>query len=70
MATPFVQGYYREDLETVTIETECAHCSRPITIEFGRDLTYRVMQENADPQVFIPLVDFDKLDDPNIIDAF
>jgi hypothetical protein len=70
VATPFVQGHYREDLETVTIETECAHCSRLITIEFDRDLTYRVMQADADPQVFIPLVNFDKLDAPNIIDAF
>jgi hypothetical protein len=65
-----VQGRYRDDLESVTIETECAHCSRSITITFDRELNYRVEQADADPQVFVPLVDFGRLDAPNIIDDF
>jgi hypothetical protein len=29
-----------------------------------------VRQEAADPIIFVPLVDFENLDDPSIIDAF
>jgi hypothetical protein len=29
-----------------------------------------VRQEAAEPIIFVPLVDFQKLDDPSIIDAF
>ena len=33
-------------------------------------LNYRVVEEGAEPLVHVPMVDFDKLDDPSIIDAF
>jgi hypothetical protein len=65
-----VQGRYRDDLETVTVETECAHCGQPLTITFDTALNYHVAQADADPQVFVPLVDFGALDAPNIIDDF
>ena len=70
MATPFVQGRLRFDPPSFTIETQCAHCAAPIQIETGAQLDYRVLQQDADPLVFVPLVDFSKLDDPSIIDAF
>jgi hypothetical protein len=38
-------------------------------IEVDSELGYRVV-EGADPLVFVPLVDFEKLKDPSIIDAF
>jgi hypothetical protein len=34
------------------------------------ELNYRVVEPGADPVVFVPLVDFDKLEEPSIIDAF
>jgi hypothetical protein len=34
------------------------------------ELTYRVVEADAEPLVFVPLVDFAKLEDPSIIDAF
>jgi hypothetical protein len=34
------------------------------------DLNYRVVEDGAKPLVFVPMVDFDKLEDPSIIDAF
>jgi hypothetical protein len=34
-----------------------------------RELSYRVV-EGADPLVFVPHVNFEKLKDPSIIDAF
>jgi hypothetical protein len=65
-----VQGFYRDDLETVIIEGECARCSKPFTITFDRDMNYRVEPADADLQVFIPLIDVKTLEAPNIIDDF
>jgi hypothetical protein len=41
-----------------------------MNLEIDSDLKYRVLEEGADPLVFVPLVDIDKLEDPSIIDAF
>ena len=54
----------------MTVETECAHCQKALHIEIDSALNYRVIEDGAEPLVFIPMVDFDKLDDPSIIDAF
>ena len=67
---PFVQGHLRNEPITVTIRTECAHCAQPMQIEVDSDLTSRLVDEGADPLVFIPHVNFEKLKDPSIIDAF
>jgi hypothetical protein len=39
-------------------------------VEIDSELRYRVVEEDADPLIFVPFVDFDKLADPSIIDAF
>jgi hypothetical protein len=52
------------------IRTECAHCSRPVRLEIDSELKTLDVEEGADPRVFVPMVDFDKLEDPSIIDAF
>ncbi len=65
-----MQGQLREGPLSVAIETECAHCAQPLRIEIDSELKYRVVEKGADPRVFIPLVDFEKLADPSIIDAF
>ncbi|MFQ5627427.1 MAG: hypothetical protein ACE5I1_01605 [bacterium] len=39
-------------------------------IETNSKLKYRIAEQGADPLVFVPLVDFGKLTDPSIIDAF
>ncbi len=67
---PFVQGQLRGEPLSVVVETECAHCGRPLHLEIDSELRYRVVEEDAQPLLFVPLVDFDKLDDPSIIDAF
>ena len=70
---PFVQGHLRNESIAITIKTECAHCSRSIRIELDSEpdsaLNYRVV-EGTDPMVFVPHVNFEKLKDPSIIDAF
>ena len=66
---PFVQGHLRNEVIEVTIESECAHCAQPIRLEIDRELRYRVL-EGGDPLVFLPLLDFEKLKAPSIIDDF
>jgi hypothetical protein len=53
-----------------SIETECAHCGRPLHIEMDSDLRYSVTEEGAMPLVFTPMVNFARMNDPSIIDAF
>ena len=65
-----MQGQLREEPLSFTVETSCAHCSEPIHIEMDSELSYRVLEEGADPFVYVPMVDFDELEDPSIIDAF
>jgi hypothetical protein len=65
-----VQGQLREERLTFEVETECAHCGQPLHLEIDSDLDYRVVEDDAEPLVFVPMVDFEKLDDPSIIDAF
>jgi hypothetical protein len=66
---PFVQGHLRNESLAVTIDTECAHCSRPMQLEVDSRIDCRVA-EGADPLIFVPHVEFEKLKDPSIIDAF
>jgi len=65
-----VQGQLRGEPLTVVVTTQCAHCGQPLHLEIDSELSYRVMEEGAEPLVFVPMVDFGKLEDPSIIDAF
>jgi hypothetical protein len=55
---------------SIAISSECAHSGKGLHLELDNDLNIRVADLGADPMVFVPLVDFGKLDDPSIIDAF
>jgi len=65
-----VQGQLRHEKLSFLIETECAHCGKPIHIKMDSDLNYIVLEPDADPLIFVPDVDFAKLKDPSIIDVF
>lgn len=65
-----MQGQLRDESLTVVVTTQCAHCGQPLHLEIDSELTYRVMEDGAEPLVFVPMVDFGKLEDPSIIDAF
>jgi len=65
-----VQGKLRNEALTFTIETKCAQTGRPIEIKFDSSLNYELTAKDASPLVFTPLVNFAKLKDPSIIDAF
>lgn len=70
MATPFVQGRLRGAHLSVTIETECACCGRPMDIEVDSDMKVRVHEQKAQPLVFLPQVDWTAFSEPNIIHAY
>jgi hypothetical protein len=65
-----VQGQLRGEKLSFTIESECGHCHRPLHIEIDSDLNYRVVEADAEPVIYAPLADLQKLEDPSIIDAF
>jgi hypothetical protein len=65
-----VQGQLRNEALTFTIQTACAHCGKEIRIQMDSELNYSVLNPDAKPLVFVPLVDFSTLEDPSIIDAF
>jgi hypothetical protein len=65
-----VQGRLREESISVTIDTVCAHCDHPIEIKMDSDMTYEVAQENADPLIFHPQIDWESFSDANIISQF
>jgi hypothetical protein len=67
---PFVQGQLRTESLSAVISSECAHCGQPLHIEIDSRLELQVVEAGADPLVFVPMVDFDKLEDPSITDAF
>ncbi len=65
-----MQGQLRKEKLSFEIETECAHCHAPLHLSIDSDLRYTIAEKDAQPMVFTPMVDFGKLEDPSIIDAF
>jgi len=70
MATPFVQGRLRGGAVSITVETQCAHCSDPMTLEIDSDMNVRVEQPGAEPLVFTPDVSVFDIEDTSIVDDF
>jgi len=65
-----VQGRIRNQPLSVDIETECAHCSRPLRLTVDSELRFRLRDETATPLVFSPQVDWATFEEPNITHAF
>ena len=65
-----MQGQLRQEHLTFFIQTSCAHCGQQIHLEIDSDMHYQVAEAEADPLVFVPMVNFARLKDPSIIDAF
>ncbi len=69
-ATPFVQGRLRQQEVVIQVETECAHCKQSMHLEIDGEMNCRSRETDCHPIIFVPDVDFGRLKDPNIIDAF
>jgi hypothetical protein len=65
-----VQGQLRSENLTFHIETRCGHCDQPLHLEVNSDLDVHVVEKEAEPLIFVPQVNFGRLQDPSIIDAF
>lgn len=66
---PFVQGHYSGGPVTAHIESACACCGQPIAFDVDESMRFEIAGD-AQPLIFVRLVDFAKLEDPSIIDAF
>jgi hypothetical protein len=67
---PFVQGRLRDQNLSVSIESTCGHCERPLHITVSSDMRYQVREAGADPLVFMPDIDWASFTEPNIIHAY
>ena len=67
---PFVQGQLRQVSLGVRVDSECAHCGRPLGVEIDSELRYQATAGAAAALVFVPLVDFARLRARSIIDDF
>jgi hypothetical protein len=65
-----VQGRLQQTNLTIEATTECAQSGWTLHLTIDRDLVITVQEADADPLVFVPLVDIARLEDPSIIDAF
>jgi hypothetical protein len=66
---PFVQGQLRGENLSFVIQTECGHCHQPLHIEIDSELEVKVQAGAAQPMVYSPLMDVQKLE-PSIIDGY
>ena len=69
-ATPFVQGRLRDEEVSISVASECALSKRPMNMEIDSDMNCTCEDQNCNPVIFVPDVDFKNVRDPNIIDAF
>ncbi len=65
-----MQGRLRNEPLSFDIRSECACCGRPIRFRMEHDLRFAMEDPECAPLFFVPMVDFAKLEDPSIIDAF
>ena len=65
-----MQGQLRNEHLSARSETECAHCRQPLRLEIDSDLAITSVEPGAEPLIFAPLVNFETLKDPSIIDVF
>jgi hypothetical protein len=65
-----VQGQLRKEYLSVVVETQCAHCGKPMELQLDSDLNCEVMEEGCDPVVFVPDINLIELEEESIINAF
>lgn len=67
---PFVQGHLTGEPVRAQVTTACACCGEALRFDLDNDLRASGLPPGARPLVSAPLVNFRKLGDPSIIDAF
>jgi hypothetical protein len=62
-----VQGCLRGEKLWVRVDSECHHCSRPLTMEVDHRLGCRVFSRKATPLIFEPEINWSTFRGANII---
>jgi len=65
-----VQGRLRNKPLSVAVNTECAHCAKPMTLTIDSDLGFHTEEKGCAPVIFLPDVDLIGLEDESIVRAF
>ena len=65
-----MQGRLRNEDLAIEIETGCAHCGMQIHLTVDSELRWSVREQDANPLVFVPEVDWTHFTDTYIIDAY
>ncbi len=65
-----MQGRIRGQALSIDVESECAHCGRPLRLTVDSELRFRLRDDKAEPLVFSPQVDWATFEEPNITHAF
>jgi hypothetical protein len=68
--TPFVEGRLRGEKLSAEIESACAHCGKPLHISVDSELNSQVREEEAEPLLFEPDVDWKTFKGANIINDY
>jgi len=70
MATPFVQGRLRNEHLAVEIATRCAHCGQELHLTVDSEMNWSVREQDAQPIVFVPEIDWQHFMGATIIEDF
>jgi hypothetical protein len=62
-----VQGRLRGEKLTVRIDSECKHCSEPLSLEVNEELRWRLLSRDAEPLLFEPDIRWDTFRGADII---
>lgn len=65
-----MQGHLRNENLSIEIATTCVHCNRPLHITLDNNLHWRLQEQDANPFVFMPDIDWGHFTAPTIIDAY
>ena len=70
IALPLVHAGLTDPDVCVVVGSACACCERPIELILDGELGFRVLTEEADPVISVPLVDVTRIAQPSIIKEF
>ena len=62
-----MQGRLRGERLAVEIETACAHCSQALHLTLDSELNWSIKGSDALPLLFVPQIDWEHFEDPDII---
>lgn len=65
-----MQGRLRGEPLSVAVDSSCAFCGETLRLKIDHEAVCTVRKGGPDPFLFHPLVDLERLPEPNIINAF